>query len=1008
MTPNTAACPSCASPLPPEAVFCPGCGTPTRGAEGGTVEPHAAAAPGADALERLRTALADRYVIERELGRGGMAVVYLAQDVRHHRRVAVKVLSPELAVLVGPERFLREIEITAGLQHPNIVPVHDSGRVDELLFYVMPYIEGESLRVRLDRDRRLLLDDLLQIVREVAGALSYAHQRGIVHRDIKPENILLSDGHAQVADFGIARAISAADRGNLTRSGAAIGTPAYMAPEQAAGASNIDGRADLYALAAVAHEALTGERDEPLAGTKHADRQLLSARPDVKPRVARVLAAPLALERDRRPPTADIWLAMIRAAERRSRSSVLLGVGAALLVVLALMVGWFVRDRQPAALSSAPTIAVLPFTTTGQTTALDLERALPEAFEFQLQYVPGYRVVSPARVRRLIDEHFGGVRPDRDSLAAYVAAEFSASELLSGSAEVTAAGALSIDVVVLDPATRTVIGGARVQGSVGEFTTLVHDAVLEAFAARAVQRQLGWSPALPASLDAVNAFFLGETSFRRGAYDAAAEQFTRVIERDSTYAPAHFKRMLTEVLRTPPTRVSTAVRDALGAAQRYRDRLDPPTRELLEGYEALVLRGDLEGAIDRFTRIVESNPNAVDAWFILGYLQLNFAGLLGTSRTTARVAFERVHELDPNFAAATAHLLRIAVLQNSEAAARRYVDQYLRIDSTSATAELVRMVDSLLYRGNRSALRVLGTFESRTAVALEMIALAAGEFSQGFLDRTAANRAIAVLWARASSPPDRVMAFRLRMASTLGAGRHHSADSLLRLGRQMDVPTVELDRWLLLTAVTGVASLGTDEERESAARRLAIATDPTTLWLVARWRRQRDATSIPAQERALRRLAAQAGDTVPLLRSLLQDVDAREYLRQGDSARALSLWREATRHYAIDRVTFDLAASLWPLDLERARVAAARGDPDEVIAATRLFVTMTGFVDQIAWIEVWRLRARALAASGDRLRAVEAFDQLAAVLRDANGRGRAVLDSIPGWRADARVPQSGT
>ncbi|MDH3369185.1 MAG: inactive serine/threonine-protein kinase VRK3 [Gemmatimonadota bacterium] len=169
MTPNTAACPSCASPLPPEAVFCPGCGTPTRGAEGGTVEPHAAAAPGADALERLRTALADRYVIERELGRGGMAVVYLAQDVRHHRRVAVKVLSPELAVLVGPERFLREIEITAGLQHPNIVPVHDSGRVDELLFYVMPYIEGESLRVRLDRDRRLLLDDLLQIVREVAA-----------------------------------------------------------------------------------------------------------------------------------------------------------------------------------------------------------------------------------------------------------------------------------------------------------------------------------------------------------------------------------------------------------------------------------------------------------------------------------------------------------------------------------------------------------------------------------------------------------------------------------------------------------------------------------------------------------------------------------------------------------------------------------------------------------------------------------------------------------------------
>jgi tetratricopeptide (TPR) repeat protein len=963
---------------------------------------------GSDTLEQLRRALVDRYVIERELGRGGMAVVYLAQDIRHHRRVAVKVLSPELAVLVGPDRFLREIEITAGLQHPNIVPVHDSGRAGELLFYVMPYVEGESLRVRLDRDGRLLLDDVLQIVREVAGALSYAHQRGIIHRDIKPENILLSDGHAQVADFGIARAISAAERGALTRSGAVIGTPAYMAPEQAAGASNLDGRADLYALAAVAHEALTGERDEPLAATKHADRQILSSRPDVKPRMARALAAPLALERDRRPPTADTWLAMLRAAERRSRSSVLLGVAAALAVGLALVVGWLVRDGPPVAPISTPTIAVLPFTTTGQTDQLDLERALPEAFEFQLQYIPGYRVVSPARVRRLIEDRFGGVRPDRDSLAVTVAAEFSASELLSGSAEVSAGGALSIDVVVLDPATRTVIGDARVQGRVGDFTTLVHDAVLEAFAARAVQRQLGWSPALPASLDAVNAFFLGETSFRRGAYDAAAEQFTRVIERDSTYAPAHFKRMLTEVLRTPPTRVSTAVRDALGAAQRYRDRLDPPTRELLGGYEALVLRGDLEGAIDRFTRIVETNPNAVDAWFILGYLQLNFAGLLGTSRTTARVAFERVHELDPNFAAATAHLLRIAVLQNAETAARSYVDQYLRIDSTSATAELVRMVDSLLYRGNRSALRVLGTFESRTAVALEMIALAAGEFSQGFLDRTAANRAIAVLWARATSQPDRVMAFRLRMASTLGAGRHETADSLLRIGRQMDVPTVELDRWLLLSAVTGVASLGTDEEREAAARRLGTATDPSTLWLVARWRRQRDVTREPPEERTLRGLAALAADTVPLVRSLLQDVDAHAALRQGDSTRALALWKEATRRYAIDRVTFDLAASLWPLNLERARVAAAQADPDEVIAATNLFVTMTGFVDQVAWGAAWPLRARALAESGDRLRAIEALEQLASVLRDANGHGRVVLDSIPNWRGDARVPRSGS
>jgi serine/threonine-protein kinase len=216
---------------------------------------------------RLAAALADRYRMERELGRGGMATVYLAEDLKHHRKVAIKVLRPELAAALGPERFLREITTTANLRHPHILPLYDSGRTggradgrtDDLLFYVMPYVDGESLRDRLTREKQLPIDEALRLTREVADALDYAHGQGVIHRDIKPENILLERGHAVVADFGIARAVSTAGGDKLTQTGMAVGTPVYMSPEQSVGESDLDGRSDLYALGCVLYEMLAGE-----------------------------------------------------------------------------------------------------------------------------------------------------------------------------------------------------------------------------------------------------------------------------------------------------------------------------------------------------------------------------------------------------------------------------------------------------------------------------------------------------------------------------------------------------------------------------------------------------------------------------------------------------------------------------------------------------------------------------------------------------------------------------
>ena len=219
-----------------------------------------------DTFDRLKTALADRYAIERELGSGGMATVYLAKDVKHRRKVAVKVLRPELAAVLGSDRFLREIEIAAALTHPHIVPLHDSGEADGFLYYVMPFVEGQSLRDRLAIEGELPVQDAVKILYEVVDALAYAHEQGVVHRDIKPDNVMLAGRHAMVTDFGVAKAVSeATGRQQLTTAGVALGTPAYMAPEQAVADPHIDHRADIYAVGALAYELLTGR--PPFSGT---------------------------------------------------------------------------------------------------------------------------------------------------------------------------------------------------------------------------------------------------------------------------------------------------------------------------------------------------------------------------------------------------------------------------------------------------------------------------------------------------------------------------------------------------------------------------------------------------------------------------------------------------------------------------------------------------------------------------------------------------------------------
>src|SRR3989454_1777879 len=288
--------------------------------------------------ERINAALAGRYAIERELGSGGMATVYLADDLKYHRKVAVKVLRPELASVLGPDRFLREVEIAAKLNHPHILALYDSGEAGGLLFYVMPYVKGESLRHKLEREQQLPIDEALRITRQVASALAHAHDQGVIHRDVKPENILLHESEAMVADFGIALAVSAAAGERLTETGLVVGTPEYMSPEQALGERELHARSDVYSLGCVLYEMLAGE--PPFTG------------PTAQAVIAKRLADPV-------------------PAVRRLRDAVPAGVERALMGALARVpadrfasAGAFAEALAPPGVVRPPgprSVAVLPF-----------------------------------------------------------------------------------------------------------------------------------------------------------------------------------------------------------------------------------------------------------------------------------------------------------------------------------------------------------------------------------------------------------------------------------------------------------------------------------------------------------------------------------------------------------------------------------------------------------------------------------------------------------------------
>ena len=521
--------------------------------------------------DQLAAALTDRYTIERELGRGGMATVYLARDVRHQRQVAVKVLRPELATVVGWERFLTEIRLTARLEHPHILTLIDSGESGAFLWYAVPYVRGESLRARLLRERQLAIPEVLRIARQIAAALSYAHQQGVIHRDVKPENILLHEGEAILADFGIARALAEAGGERLTQSGQSLGTPQYMSPEQATGDPLIGARSDQYSLAAVVYEMLAGE--PPFSGptAQAVIAKLLVERPvalrtlrETVPsaleaavmgalkkspadRFATVEAFAAALEVQPQPitatggPSSNAGLTTLPSAQHSAQDGgaswrmrgwrgglVLGGLMLTLVVGGRLLLHSPAKPAPPSAAPASSLVMIVPFRTAGADSSLQyLGEGMVDLLAGRLNGAGGIRVVDPYaavsawRHRR---EDGGTEEAEALAIARGQGADYAITAKILGRSQ-----RLTVAATILGVVDGRQIGATSVTAPAESLLVMVDRLAVELLSRQAGASDQRLSSLSREPLAAVRAYLDGMAAYRRGHYEARIKRVRQEI-----------------------------------------------------------------------------------------------------------------------------------------------------------------------------------------------------------------------------------------------------------------------------------------------------------------------------------------------------------------------------------------------------------------------------------------------------------------------------------------------
>jgi serine/threonine-protein kinase len=651
-----------------------------------------------DTLQRLMAALGERYALEREVGAGGMATVYLAKDLRHARPVAIKVVRPELTGPGGIARFLREIELAARLQHPHILPVFDSGTVDDgaggqTPYFVMPFVEGETLRGRLGREKQLPVDDAISLAAEVADALAYAHAHGVVHRDIKPENILMSGGHGVVADFGVAKAIesSASPSGEvapgLTAIGLAIGTPHYMAPEQATGRDLVDARADQYSLGCVLYELLAGA--PPFAGGAAQSvlaKNMTAPRPhvgrvrhDVPEALEDVIIRAMAIDpADRFPDMSALAAALrqARAATRTRKKTMVVIAAAAIAAGAAGAVAWLAtRPSAIAVTEEAETIAVLPFNVSGPGVEV-LGEGMVDLLTTNLQGVGGIHTVDPRRILKRWGKR-GAEETGSVDEALALGRELQAGSVVLGSAVSTGETVrLAADLYSVGGGER--LGRAQVDGPADSVLPLVDRlsvALLrDVWRSREPLPNLDIASLTTDSLAALRAYLQGERYYRRFTLDSALAAYTRAVEVDSTFALAHLRRAL--VYGWTGGYGSPASHQAAEAGFRFAQRLPPRSRRLLEGYRAFE-----EGsprAIDSMRAYVAEYPEDPEGWYTYGEALYHLRELEPKAPDTVMAAFDKVIAGDSTLTPAVIHPLELTLMYRDSARFGRYLRLFAR------------------------------------------------------------------------------------------------------------------------------------------------------------------------------------------------------------------------------------------------------------------------------------------------------------------------------------------
>ncbi|MDQ3996440.1 MAG: protein kinase, partial [Gemmatimonadota bacterium] len=694
----------------------------------------------ADLREELQGIVGGTYELQRELGGGGMSRLFLATDRSLRRPVVIKVLPPERTSAVSAVRFQREIELAAQLQHPHILPVHAAGARDGLLYYVMPYVPGESLRHRLIREHRVSLGDTLRIVCEVADALAYAHHLGVIHRDIKPENVLLAQGHALLADFGIARALAevrsgpGAD-GRLTDSGFAMGTPGYMAPEQVAGDRGVDGRADIYALGVVAYEMLAGA--PPFSGptaqavlTAHLTRtppEVRWVRDDVPRPIGEAIRTALEKDPELRFRTAADFRDALEAGGMDAGGDGGRGLASRLLGrVLAGARRMRRLSRAPSeAEAAAPvisptTVAVFPFAVRGSPRLSYLGDGMVDLLSTRLDGAGELRSSDARAVLGMVAQQ--NARVLDPARARRIAERLGAGQFVLGTL-LEAGGRLQVTASLYDRSGTVTASATATAAEEGELFDLVDTLAIQLLSTGSGDARTGLArlaATTTASLPALKAYLEGERHLRQGRYTLARESLHRAVDADSGFSLAWYRLSVAAEWLIDRDLQDHAAEQAL----RTSDRLPERERQLLQAFVAW--RRGSPRAESLYRAIIGAYPNDVEAWIQLAEVLFHYGPLAGRSIADSREAWERVLAFEPEHLGALYHLARVASVERRRGELQLLTDRVLALSPQSERALEARALRAFSLGDPEEQDRVLAEVRvASDAVALSIMRIVA-------------------------------------------------------------------------------------------------------------------------------------------------------------------------------------------------------------------------------------------------------------------------------------------